>query len=62
MTKCLFEVSLTTSETAGKVLMLVKNLIPNSSTRESLRPEGYPVAGDIEQTIHSYQKTTLNSL
>jgi hypothetical protein len=35
-------------------------LIPNSSTRESLKPDGYPESGIVEQTIRAYQKETKN--
>lgn len=51
------------SSTATKVEMtlgLIKVLIPNSSTRESLKPEGYPEDGKIEQTIRAYQNKQLS--
>lgn len=41
-------------------LRYIKFLIPNSSTRESLKPDGYPESGIIEQTIRTYQKETKN--
>lgn len=47
-----------TSSTTTKIeitLGLIRSLIPNSSTRESLKPNGYPESGEIEQTIRSYQ-------
>lgn len=42
------------------LLGLIQSLIPNSSTRESLKPEGYPESGVIEQTIRAYQAEKIN--
>ncbi len=49
------------TETKIKItLELIKSLIPKSSTRESLKPEGYPESGEIEQTIRAYQNEKLS--
>ncbi|KTD70854.1 hypothetical protein [Legionella tucsonensis] len=51
------------SSTEAKVkitLELINSLISRSSTRESLKTDGYPENGDIEQTIRSYQNKGLS--
>ncbi len=46
----------TAQEAVDFLLNYMNNAIPNSSTRLSLGPEGYPEQGEIEQTIRSYQQ------
>ncbi|KTD71435.1 hypothetical protein Lste_0201 [Legionella steelei] len=50
-----FESESSTTTKIEAILGLIKYLIPKSSTRESLKPDGYPESGEIEQTIRAYQ-------
>ncbi len=47
-------------EVAKFLLKYIPIAIPNSSTKRSLAPEGYPADGAIEQTIRGYQHQTAS--
>ena len=48
--------SVNTKKAAEFLLEYIRAAIPDSSTKRSLAPEGYPEDGAIEQTIRAYQK------
>lgn len=50
------DLSHATAEYAAQfIVQYIKNAIPNSSTKLSLSPEGYPQSGEIEVVIRSQQ-------
>lgn len=48
--------SASAKEAAEFLLKYIQAAVPDSSTKRSLAPEGYPEDGAIEQTIRAYQK------
>lgn len=52
---------LPTEKKATIVMELVQSIIDKSSTRESLKDEGYPESGYIEQTIRSFQQQGISA-